>query len=152
MGATLMYLDVKQAYKGKKVYCDICSQVCKQCIFHCPAGDIKAHPGGFDLCYGCGGGQLAAQPNPSPQDMFLGTTDSGLGAFGASGAYPALKPSAPPQPSPEKRSSKSSKSSSRDRDSDPNFVYSSQLQQLYISNGGAAPPIPLFTTANPDIF
>ena len=39
-GAHLIYLDVKQAYKGKKVYCDICSKVCKESIFHCPAGDI----------------------------------------------------------------------------------------------------------------
>lgn len=127
-GATLMYLDVKQAYKGKKVYCDICSQVCKQCIFHCPAGDIKSHPGGFDLCYACGGSQLAKQPNPSPTEMLL-TTDSGL-AYGASSdamAYPALKPSAPPAPSPNKSSS--SKSSSKDS-YDPNFVYASQLQQL----------------------
>lgn len=126
-GATLMYLDVKQAYKGKKVYCDICSQVCKQSIFHCPAGDIKAHPGGFDLCYNCGGSQLAKQPNPSPTEMLL-TTDSGLG-YGAADAmaYPSLKPSAPPAPSPNKSSSKSS---SKDSSYDPNFVYASQLQQL----------------------
>merc|ERR1719242_2021797 len=126
-GATLMYLDVKQAYKGKKVYCDICNQVCKQCIFHCPAGDIRSHPGGFDLCYACGGSQLAKQPNPSPTEMLL-TTDSGL-AYAASDAmaYPALKPSAPPAPSPHKSSS--SKSSSKDS-YDPNFVYASQLQQL----------------------
>merc|ERR1712154_230663 len=126
-GATLIYLDVKQAYKGKKVYCDICSQVCKQCIFHCPAGDIRSHPGGFDLCYACGGSQLAKQPNPSPTEMML-TTDSGL-AYHASDAMadPALKPSAPPAPSPHKSSS--SKSSSKDS-YDPNFVYASQLQQL----------------------
>eukprot|EP01083_Nonionella_stella_P085434 236927_1 len=116
-GATLMYLDVKEAYKGKKVYCDICSTVCKQCIFHCPSGDIKSHPGGFDLCYACGGSQLSKQPNPSPNDMYL-TTDSGLGV---SSSYPALKPSAPPGPS-----SPIKKSSNYDQD----FVYPSQLKQL----------------------
>merc|ERR1719295_793809 len=124
-GATLMYLDVKQAYRGKKVYCDICSSVCKQCTFPCPAGDIKSHPGGFDLCYNCGGSQLAKQPNPSPNDMYL-TTDSGL-AYGApsDSIYPALKPSAPPAPSPNKNASSSSS-----KETDPNFVYATQLQQL----------------------
>merc|ERR1719245_17656 len=126
-GATLIYLDVKQAYKGKKVYCDICSKVCKQCIFHCPSGDIKSHPGGFDLCYQCGGSQLAKQPNPSPTDMLL-TTDTGYAqsqSSSSSMAYPSLKPSAPPAPSPNK----DSKTESTDN-YDSNFVYPSQLKQL----------------------
>eukprot|EP00486_Rosalina_sp_Unknown_P000267 CAMPEP_0201568548 /NCGR_PEP_ID=MMETSP0190_2-20130828/9677_1 /ASSEMBLY_ACC=CAM_ASM_000263 /TAXON_ID=37353 /ORGANISM="Rosalina sp." /LENGTH=635 /DNA_ID=CAMNT_0047989785 /DNA_START=151 /DNA_END=2058 /DNA_ORIENTATION=+ len=140
-GAHLIYLDVKQAYKGKKVYCDICSKVCKESIFHCPAGDIRSHPGGFDLCYACGGSQLAKQPNPAP-DMFL-STDSGAdlqAVLAASAAeangvrgnvgYPALKPSAPPAPSPNKNKKSSSSSSSSDDNYDPNFLYPSQLKQL----------------------
>jgi len=127
-GATLIYLDVKQAYKGKKVYCDICSKVCKQCIFHCPSGDIRSHPGGFDLCYQCGGSQLAKQPNPSPSDMFL-TTDIGhadtASSANSSSIYPALKPSAPPAPSPNKK-----KDANDNNNYDPNFVYPSQLKQL----------------------
>lgn len=130
-GATLIYLDVKQAYKGKKVYCDICSKVCKDFIFHCPAGDIRSHPGGFDLCYACGGSQLAKQPNPSPTEMML-TTDSGMHLLedpvvDSGVSYPALKPSAPPAPSPNRNKNASSSSSDH---YDENFVYPSQLKQL----------------------
>merc|ERR1712228_764896 len=132
-GATLIYLDVKQAYKGKKVYCDICSKVCKQSIFHCPSGDIKAHPGGFDLCYQCGGSQVAKQPNPSPTEMMM-STDKGHASAASSnvhayGAYPALKPSAPPAPLSSPDKNKKAASSSSDN-YDPNFVYPSQLKQL----------------------
>merc|ERR1712232_381717 len=127
-GATLMYLDVKQAYKGKKVYCDICSKVCKQSIFHCPSGDIKAHPGGFDLCYACGGSQVAKQPNPSPTEMMLRPDKGPKPSAVFYGAYPALKPSAPPLSSPIKSNNVSASSSSDHYDS--SFVYPSQLKQL----------------------
>jgi len=129
-GATLIYLDVKQAYKGKKVYCDICSKVCKQSIFHCPSGDIKAHPGGFDLCYACGGSQVATQPNPSPTEMNMLRTDKGpkpSSSAASYGAYPALKPSAPPLSSPIKSNVGASSSSDH---YDSSFVYPSQLKQL----------------------
>jgi len=137
-----MYLDVKQAYKGKKVYCDICSKVCKQSIFHCPSGDIKAHPGGFDLCYACGGSQVAKQPNPSPNEMngmVSLRTDKGssskksssVAAAASYGAYPALKPSAPPAPSsPSKNNKVSAASASSSDHYDSSFVYPSQLKQL----------------------
>merc|ERR1719361_3066884 len=132
-GATLIYLDVKQAYKGKKVYCDICSKVCKQSIFHCPSGDIKAHPGVFDLCYQCGGSQVAKQPNPSPTEMMMSTDKGHSSAVSSNvhayGAYPALKPSAPPAPLSSPDKNKKAASSSSDN-YDPNFVYPSQLKQL----------------------
>jgi len=134
-GATLIYLDVKRAYKGKKVYCDICSKVCKQSIFHCPSGDIKAHPGGFDLCYQCGGSQVAKQPNPAPTESML-STDNGQSSAASSsaqayGAYPALmKPSAPPAPSSPAKNKQAAADSSSSDNYDPNFVYPSQLKQL----------------------
>ena len=84
--STLMYLDVKQAYKGKKVYCDFCSHVCKQYIFHCPVGDDKEHSGGYDLCYSCGRLELT-------EEYILRSL-----AYGAADAtaYPSLKQSVPP--------------------------------------------------------
>merc|ERR1712087_70516 len=92
--------------------------------------------GGFDLCYGCGGSQLAKQPNPAPsQSSDLLTTDSG-GLYGAysnasSMSYPALKPSAPPDSPYKASASKTSSSVSSSGDNyDSNFVYPSQLKQL----------------------
>ena len=52
-GQELVLMEVQKAYRGKKVYCDICRKQCKEIVFHCPKGDCKEHRGGFDLCGNC---------------------------------------------------------------------------------------------------
>ena len=62
-GKELVFIQTTQAYKGKKVYCDICSKRCKGWIYHCPKGFCKEHIGGFDLCQTCGGSQNSRLPS-----------------------------------------------------------------------------------------
>ena len=59
-GAELIFTNVAQCYEKSlhnKIYCSFCRRHC--ClpddgeVYHCPAKDIKLHPGGFDLCFFC---------------------------------------------------------------------------------------------------
>eukprot|EP00484_Ammonia_sp_Unknown_P002437 CAMPEP_0197075072 /NCGR_PEP_ID=MMETSP1384-20130603/211427_1 /TAXON_ID=29189 /ORGANISM="Ammonia sp." /LENGTH=536 /DNA_ID=CAMNT_0042513915 /DNA_START=28 /DNA_END=1639 /DNA_ORIENTATION=- len=58
-GTQLVLTNVACSYDERtKIYCNFCNFECAlpHCgdIWHCPRGDIKIHPGGFDLCYLCG--------------------------------------------------------------------------------------------------
>ena len=58
-GTQLILTNVELSYKNNaKIYCNFCNFQCSLPhngdIYHCPRGDIKLHPGGFDLCYLCG--------------------------------------------------------------------------------------------------
>jgi len=58
-GVPLILTNVDFAYSSEdKVFCQFCKHRCvvpqSGDIYHCPRGDIDAHPGGFDLCSLCG--------------------------------------------------------------------------------------------------
>eukprot|EP01083_Nonionella_stella_P022430 62012_1 len=58
-GTQLVLTTVDAAYSNKDaIFCNFCNSKCilpySSDIYHCPQGDVKLHPGGFDLCQLCG--------------------------------------------------------------------------------------------------
>jgi len=56
-GTELILTNVCSSYKEKYregIICNLCTVRCIDDIYHCPKGDVKQHPGGFDLCLFCG--------------------------------------------------------------------------------------------------